>query len=171
MGPLRELGILITRPARQAGGFAEKIAALGGPPVIFPAIVILPPTDPAPVARAHAILSDYDYAIFVSANAVEYGVPDARRISPAAIDAFRRISGGRVYWKFVVGHPEHVQEATELVERFGLAREQVLLMPLTLGRDADQRGVDELVWNACVERGYRYTPRAHAAIFGLRRGV
>jgi organic radical activating enzyme len=99
------------------------------------------------------------------------GVPDARRISPAAIDAFRRISGGRVYWKFVVGHPEHVQEATELVERFGLAREQVLLMPLTLGRDADQRGVDELVWNACVERGYRYTPRAHAAIFGLRRGV
>ena len=77
MGPLRGLGILITRPARQAGGFAEKIAVLGGRPIIFPAIVILPPTDSAPVARAHATLFAYDYAIFVSANAVEYGVPDA----------------------------------------------------------------------------------------------
>jgi organic radical activating enzyme len=99
------------------------------------------------------------------------GVPDARRLNPPAIEGFRRISEGRVYWKFVVGSAEHVQEAAELVERFGLAREHVLLMPLTLGRDADQRRVDELAWNACIERGYRYTPRAHAAIFGLRRGV
>ena len=87
MSPLRGLGILVTRPARQAGGFAEKIAALGGEPIIFPAIVILPPSDPAPVARAHARLSDYDYAIFVSANAVEYGVPVARGW-PAPLVAF-----------------------------------------------------------------------------------
>ena len=87
MGPLRGRGILITRPARQAGGFAEKIAVLGGRPIIFPAIVILPPADTAPVARAHATLSGYDYAIFVSANAVEYGVPDAR-IWPARLAAF-----------------------------------------------------------------------------------
>jgi uroporphyrinogen-III synthase len=87
MGPLRGLGILITRPARQAGGFAEKIGALGGRPIIFPAIVILPPSDSAPVARAHAMLSEYDYAIFVSANAVEYGVPDARSW-PARLAAF-----------------------------------------------------------------------------------
>ena len=88
------------------------------------------------------------------------GVPEARRLDPTAIDGFRRLGGARVFWKFVVGHAEHVQEAAAVVERFGLAREQVLLMPLTLGRDANQRGVDELVWNACVERGYRYTPRA-----------
>jgi len=87
MGPLRGLGILITRPARQAGGLSERIAVLGGRPIIFPAIVILPPTDPSAVARAHAMLSTYDYAIFVSANAVEYGVPDARRW-PAGLVAF-----------------------------------------------------------------------------------
>ena len=87
VGPLRGLGILVTRPARQAGGFAEKIAALGGRPIIYPAIVILPSSDPAPVARAHARLADYDYAIFVSANAVEYGVPDARHW-PARLVAF-----------------------------------------------------------------------------------
>jgi uroporphyrinogen-III synthase len=86
-GPLGGRGILITRPARQAGAFAQKVAVLGGRPVIFPAIVILPPKDPSPVARAHSRLADYDYAIFVSANAVEYGVPDPRSW-PARLVAF-----------------------------------------------------------------------------------
>jgi uroporphyrinogen-III synthase len=86
-GPLAGIGILVTRPARQAAGFAEKIAALGGRPVIFPAIAILPPADPAPLARVHATLTDYDLAFFVSANAVEYGAPDPRRW-PAPLLAF-----------------------------------------------------------------------------------
>lgn len=77
-GPLAGIGVLITRPARQAAGFAQKIAALGGTPVIFPAIVILPPPDRGPLERAHAALSTYDLAFFVSANAVEYGAPDPR---------------------------------------------------------------------------------------------
>jgi uroporphyrinogen-III synthase len=86
-GPLARLGILITRPARQAGGFAQKIAVLGGTPVIFPAIVILPPSDPVPLARAHAALPEYDFVIFISANAVEYGAPDPRKW-PARLVAF-----------------------------------------------------------------------------------
>lgn len=78
-GPLAGIGILVTRPARQAGGFAAKLAALGARPVVFPAIAILPPPDPAPLARVHAALDECDIAVFVSANAVEYGVPDPRR--------------------------------------------------------------------------------------------
>ncbi len=85
--PLRGAGVLITRPARQAGGLAEKIAAIGGAPIVFPAIVILPPADAAPLRRAHAALASYDYAVFVSANAAEYGVPDPRRW-PAQLVAF-----------------------------------------------------------------------------------
>jgi uroporphyrinogen-III synthase len=81
-GPLSDLGILVTRPARQAGAFAQKIAALGGNPVIFPAIAILPPSDPAALDRALAALGSYDLAVFVSANAVEYGAPDVRRWPP-----------------------------------------------------------------------------------------
>jgi uroporphyrinogen-III synthase len=79
VGPLAGLGILVTRPARQAAGFAQKVAALGGTPVIFPAIAILPPADPEALRRAHDALRTYDIAIFVSANAVEYGAPDPRR--------------------------------------------------------------------------------------------
>ena len=86
-GPLAGHGILVTRPARQAGAFAQKIAALGGSPVVFPAIAILPPADPAALARAHAALDAYDIAVFVSANAVEYGAPDPQRW-PAGLIAF-----------------------------------------------------------------------------------
>ncbi len=86
-GPLAGRGVLVTRPARQAGGFAQKLAALGATPVIFPAIAILPPADPEALSRVHAALSDYDIAVFVSANAVEYGAPDWRRW-PAKLTAF-----------------------------------------------------------------------------------
>src|SRR5436305_724679 len=36
-----------------------------------------------PVGRAHAALSSYDIAVFVSANAAEYGVPDPARWPPS----------------------------------------------------------------------------------------
>jgi uroporphyrinogen-III synthase len=76
-GPLDGVGVIVTRPQRQAAGFAAKIAALGGAPIIWPAIVILPPLDGERLARAHAMLDDYDIAIFVSANAVEFGARSA----------------------------------------------------------------------------------------------
>jgi len=65
----------VTRPARQAAGLVSELAVLGARPIVFPAIVILPPSNPAPMARAHAALEQYDVAIFVSANAAEYGAP------------------------------------------------------------------------------------------------
>lgn len=83
--PLAGVGILVTRPARQAGTFAQKLAALGGAPIIFPAIAVLPPDDPVPLARVHAALQSYDFAVYVSANAVEYGAPDARRWPPRLV--------------------------------------------------------------------------------------
>jgi uroporphyrinogen-III synthase len=75
-GPLRGAGIVITRPARQAAGLAREIAALGGNPLIFPAIVILPPEDEEALRAVQRDLARYDIAIFVSANAAEYGVGD-----------------------------------------------------------------------------------------------
>jgi uroporphyrinogen-III synthase len=76
-GTLGGAGIVITRPARQAAGLAQEVAALGGRPLIFPAIVILPPADPTALREVQWHLSRYDIAVFVSANAVEYGVADA----------------------------------------------------------------------------------------------
>ncbi len=86
-GPLAGVGVIVTRPARQAAGLAQQLAALDAVPIVFPAIVILPPADRAPLDRAHASLSAYDMAIFVSANAVEYGVP-APYLWPATLPTF-----------------------------------------------------------------------------------
>ena len=74
--PLAGRGVLVTRPARQAGAFAQKLAALGASPIVFPAIVILPPDDLAALENVHARIATFDVAVFVSANAVEYGAPD-----------------------------------------------------------------------------------------------
>ena len=73
---LHGAGIVITRPARQAAGLAREIAALGGKPLVFPAIVILPPADARPLREVQRQLADYDIAVFMSGNAVEYGVGD-----------------------------------------------------------------------------------------------
>lgn len=86
-GPLDGLGVLVTRPARQAEGFANRLAALGARAVVWPAIVILPPQDRAALERAHATLARYDLAFFVSANAVEYGAPPVGRW-PASLPAY-----------------------------------------------------------------------------------
>lgn len=77
-GPLTGIGVIVTRPQRQAAAFATRVATLGAAPLIWPAIVIVPPLDTAPLERAHATLASYDVAVFVSANAVEYGAPPAR---------------------------------------------------------------------------------------------
>ena len=83
LGPLDGIGVIVTRPQRQAAGLARKLAAVGAMPLIWPAIVIHPPLDRSPLERAHAALDSYDIAVFVSANAAEYGVPDPSRWPPS----------------------------------------------------------------------------------------
>ncbi len=74
-GPLAGLGVIITRPVRQAALFAQKLGLLGARPIIFPAILIEPPTDRTSLDAALRHLAEYDGVFFVSANAVEYGLP------------------------------------------------------------------------------------------------
>jgi uroporphyrinogen-III synthase len=62
---------------RQAAALAQQVAALGGTPIIFPAIVIAAARDPAPLARALRELDRYDFAVFVSANAVVHALAGA----------------------------------------------------------------------------------------------
>jgi uroporphyrinogen-III synthase len=62
---------VITRPAKQAATFAQRLAALGGVPIICPAMIIAPPADDALFKDALRRLAEFDYALFVSANAAE----------------------------------------------------------------------------------------------------
>jgi uroporphyrinogen-III synthase len=84
-GPLAGVGVLVTRPARQSAALARMLAKFGARPIVWPAIVILPPADRSALAQAHARLGGYDFAIFVSANAVEFGAPPDPAHWPATL--------------------------------------------------------------------------------------
>lgn len=67
-------GVLVTRPAHQADTLCHMIEQAGGRAIRFPVLAIAPPHDmTAPLATV-ARLAHYDLAIFVSPNAVEYGL-------------------------------------------------------------------------------------------------
>lgn len=71
--PLTGLGVLVTRPAGQAHGLCRLIEAAGGRAIPFPTTLIQPVLDPGP-ARA-LLAADWDLMVFISRNAVEYGLP------------------------------------------------------------------------------------------------
>jgi uroporphyrinogen-III synthase len=72
--PLAKLNIVVTRPREQATGLALHIAALGGNAILFPLLEIGPVPDSAPLHNLVKRLPDFDLAIFISPNAVRYGL-------------------------------------------------------------------------------------------------
>lgn len=70
---LAGIGVLVTRPAHQAAALATAIEAAGGRAFLFPAIEIVPRPTRA-IADDAARLRRPDITIFVSANAVRYGL-------------------------------------------------------------------------------------------------
>jgi uroporphyrinogen-III synthase len=71
VSPLAHVHLLITRPVMPASRTAQRVAALGATPYVFPAILIEPPPNPASLKEAVANLSRYQAAIFVSPSAAE----------------------------------------------------------------------------------------------------
>lgn len=63
--------ILVTRTANQVDAFSQKLRAAGFTPVEFPAIQ-LEPLPWASLDRALAVLSNFDWLIFTSGNAVDF---------------------------------------------------------------------------------------------------
>lgn len=70
--PLFGKKIIVTRSREQANPLSQAIADLGGEPVEFPTISIAEPEDYAPLDRAIANISLYDWLIFTSVNGVTY---------------------------------------------------------------------------------------------------
>src|SRR5690349_17950148 len=70
--PLRDAGVLITRPVGQGDTLKARFEAKGAEVLHFPTIEILPVERSPELERALAHLDDYHYAIFISPNAVDY---------------------------------------------------------------------------------------------------
>ena len=103
----------------------------------------------------------------VSPKLENSGNPRARREVPEALEWFARHANA--YWKFVVVAPDDLPEIHELVERYRVPKERVILMPE--GTDAET--IEERSrWLAgiCQQTGFRLGPRLHVMLWGAARG-
>jgi uroporphyrinogen-III synthase len=71
---LAGLTVVNTRPAHQARPLSEAILAAGGEVIELPVIKISPPTHPEIFLSQLDRLGEFNFAIFISANAVDAGI-------------------------------------------------------------------------------------------------
>lgn len=74
--PLAGLNIVVTRPREQAVQLQQRIEQLGGNAILFPLLDISPPADTHALHNLIARLPGFDLAIFISPNAVRYGMAE-----------------------------------------------------------------------------------------------
>ena len=72
--PLSGKGVVVTRPANQAAGLVELIAAAGGNAILFPTIEIVAVSNSQPLTALIDRLDAFDIAIFISPNAVSHAM-------------------------------------------------------------------------------------------------
>ena len=72
--PLSGLKIVVTRPHEQANNLAQLITQAGGTAIRFPLLTIHPSADPQALKHQVTKLPSYNLAIFISPNAVRYGM-------------------------------------------------------------------------------------------------
>lgn len=78
MKALAGLRIVITRPREQAARLARDIEKAGGHAILFPLLEIAPLADPRPLEALVGRLPEFDLAVFISPNAVRYGMAAIR---------------------------------------------------------------------------------------------
>lgn len=72
--PLAGLNIVVTRPRDQAVQLAQRIMEAGGSTFLFPLLDIAPVQDAQVLNEQISRLHQFDLAIFISPNAVQYGI-------------------------------------------------------------------------------------------------
>jgi organic radical activating enzyme len=100
------------------------------------------------------------------------GEPWETAIKPDVAREYSLVNGSDMYFKFVVATNNDFDEVTRAVEAY---RERgiecpVYLMPLG-GRSEEYNLNVQEVAEACMERGWRFTPRLHISLFGNAWGT
>jgi len=79
---LTGLKIVITRPRDQAVQLKQRIEQAGGIPLLFPLLDIDPVQDTRQLHEQIRRLPQFDLAIFISPNAVRYGMAEIQAVGP-----------------------------------------------------------------------------------------
>ena len=125
--PLAGIGIAITRPINQAKKLSALISEAGGTPILFPLIEITPLADYSQFQAVISDIKDYDWAIFISSNAVQNGMPRLVKAGIAKEDIFGSL-------KFAAIGPVTASE----LKSFGV---KDVLTPLSHVQDGDESKV------------------------------
>lgn len=72
---LKGTGIAITRPIDQAKKLNALVSEAGGTPILYPLIQIIPLRDYSQFESIISAVKQYDWAIFISSNAVQNSMP------------------------------------------------------------------------------------------------
>ena len=104
----------------------------------------------------------------VSPKLANSGNAAHRREVPDALHYFSGLTNA--YFKFVIVNEEDLAEVRSLIGDYSLPKSRVILMPE--GRTPSELE-DKSKWlsRACIEEGFRYTPRLHILLWGDRRGT
>ena len=103
----------------------------------------------------------------VSPKTASSGNRAEKREVPSAVEAFSGLDNA--YFKFVIVEPTDVDEVRQLVDRYGVTADRVILMPEGVTATAIQeRG--KWVAEASVEHGFRFSTRLHITLWGDERG-
>ena len=126
MGPLSGKRVLVTRAGEQAGSTAALLRQEGAEAVIVPTIAIVPPGDPAPLAKALGDLRAgvYAWVAFTSANGVErtWQAIVAMAGDGQVLGQVRLAAVGPVTAEALAGHGLHADVVAEELRGEGLAR-------------------------------------------------
>ena len=100
------------------------------------------------------------------------GEPWETAIKPGIASDYYGVSDSDMYLKFVVASEDDFAEVTRAVEEYRSAGVQcpVYLMPLG-GRSEEYSLNVKDVAQACMERGWRFSPRLHISLFGNAWGT
>lgn len=113
-------------------------------------------------------LDPYVDQLYVSPKLKHSGNDDTKRMNVRAMGKFAMDE--RAWFKFVIASPDDMDEAEELITRFNLPHERVMLMPE--GTDSDTlRKRQAWLGNVCLERGYGMSDRLQIHLYGDKRGV
>ena len=93
-------------------------------------------------------------------------------IKPEVARQYADVSGGDIYFKFVVADQSDVDEVTRAVQLYRDSGVEcpVYLMPLG-GRSEEYTLNVQEVAELCMQRGWRFSPRLHISLFGNAWGT
>ncbi len=103
----------------------------------------------------------------VSPKLSHNGQPLEKRIRLDALRALRDTT--RAWLKLVVRSEGDLQEADDLVTQLGWPKSRVQFMPLARNRDEHRQRATAIA-DACLARGYGFSPRLHLDLWDGRRG-